>query len=349
MTRFIPRPLRVAVLAALSAMLLAACGDSGSSDKASTSSSKAAAGGSGGTIGFSIPQGSDPSLQLLDAGVKSEAAKAGLKLQTTDANLDLNKQISDVDTFVQQKVKAIVVWPLDSNGIQPALARAKAANIPVIAIYTLAGGPYYTNLIPDGEGVGRSGAEYLARKLGAGAKVAAILGPPQIDQFRQIGEGFKAGAKAAGLNLVDSQVDPKLSPEGSATLTQGFKQRYGASLKGLFNTLESGAMASVSATGGTFKPMIVTYGGADAGLNGVREGRLSAVVYQNSVLMGRMAGWAAGQAVAGKTIPTTLNLEPPVIDEATIASFPDTAAQLTKPYDFKPVERDGKWYMTLFK
>src|SRR6185312_2434420 len=139
-----------------------------------------------------------------------------MSVKTVDANLDVNKQLSDIDTFVTQKVKAIVVWPLSSEAVQPALARAQAANIPIIAIYALTEGPYYTDLIIDGKGVGQDAAKYMAQSLGANAKVAAIFGPPQVDQFREIAEGFKAGAQASGLDLVDSKIDAKIAPEGAA-------------------------------------------------------------------------------------------------------------------------------------
>jgi ABC-type sugar transport system substrate-binding protein len=353
----IPRPLRFAVLALAAALLLAACGSSNDSSSttasstADTTASTAGDGGSssGGTIGFSIPQGADPSLQLLAGGLKAEAAKSGLQTQVTDANLDVNKQIADLDTMTQQKVKAIVVWPLDSKAVQPALDRARAANIPIVAIYALSGGPYFTDIILDGHGIGRSGAEYMAKTLGKGAKVAAIFGPPQVDQFREIAEGFKAGATASGLDLVESQVDAKLSPESSATLTQDFKQRYGSDLKGLFSTLESGALASSAVTGGDFTPAITTYGATDNALKGLADGSLSGVVYQNTVLMGRIAGWAATQAVAAAKLPAKIFLEPGVLTKETVTNFPDTAEQLTKPYDFKPVQENGRWTMPLFK
>ena len=97
-------------------------------------------------------------------------------MKTTDANLNVDKQLSDIDTFITQKVKAIVVWPLSSEAVQPALARAQAANIPIIAIYALTEGPYFTDLIIDGKGVGEDAAKYLADAVRANGKVAAIFG-----------------------------------------------------------------------------------------------------------------------------------------------------------------------------
>jgi ribose transport system substrate-binding protein len=341
--------MRLAILVVLSALVLSACGgddDEGGASAPSTSTSTAEPKG---TIGFSIPQGADPSLRLLDGGIKSEAAKHGLQLKTIDANLDVNKQLSDIDTFITQKMKAIVVWPMSSEAVQPALARAQAANIPIIAIYALTDGPYYTDLIIDGKGVGESAAKYLASSLGADAKVAAIFGPPQVDQFREVAEGFKAGAKSSGLNLVGSEIDAKIAPEGSADLTQNFKSKFGSDLQGLFVSYESGALAASAVTGDGFKPKLVTYGGTDQSLTGLTSGQLTASVYQNVVLLGRIAGWAAAQAVAGEKIPDKLYVSPPVLDAKTVKGYPDTAAQLTKEYDFKPVQEGGRWTMPLFK
>lgn len=67
-------------------------------------------------------------------GLKSEIVdKHGDKLIEVDAQLDINKQISDVEDFIQQKVDAIFIAPVDSKGIKTALLSAKKkANIPVI-------------------------------------------------------------------------------------------------------------------------------------------------------------------------------------------------------------------------
>jgi ribose transport system substrate-binding protein len=350
------RVLRVALLAvaAVFVLALAACGDDddsggGSAGSGGASSASESASGDKGTIGFSIPQGADPSLRLLDGGLKAEAAKHGLETKTVDANLNVDKQLSDIDTFITQKVKAIVVWPLSSEAVQPALARAQAANIPIIAIYALTEGPYYTDLIIDGKGVGEDAAKYLADAVGANGKVAAIFGPPQVDQFREIAEGFKAGAKTAGLDLVDSQIDAKIAPEGSADIMQTFRSKFGPDLKGVFVSYESGALAASAVREGDFEPDIVTYGGTDESLKGVANGQLTASVYQNVVLMGRIAGWAAGQAVDGAKIPEKLYISPPVLDKQGVEGYPTTAEQLTKDYDFKPVQEDGRWTMPLFE
>lgn len=339
-----------AVVAGLAALLLAACGSGSGGTSTNASSGTAQATGAGadrGTIGFSIPQGTDPSLQLIDQGLKAEAGKLGMTVKTTDATLDPNKQLSDLDAFVQQKVSAIVVWAVDSKAVLPALERARKANIPVIAIYALADGPYYTDLVIDGKGIGRSGAGYLAKTLGRGAKVAAIFGPPFIDQFREIAEGFQAGAAAGGLDVVETQVDTKVTSQTAATLTQNFKQRYGSQLQGLFTSTDTQARGALSTVGGSFNPKIVTYAALGDSVKLLGEGKYAAAVYINFTLLGRIAAWASGQAVDGKEIPQKLYIEPPLLEQRDAASVASPAQESVKPYDFTPVQRGAQWYMPM--
>lgn len=335
-------------------MALAACGSSsgGSSSSSSAASSASSSGGGssgGGTIGFSIPQGSNPALQALQAGLTAEAQKEGYQVRTTDSNLDPNKQISDLQAFIQQHVKALVVWPLDDQAVQPAYAQAASAHIPIITIYTLVNGPYYTDLLLDGQGVGNNAAHWFAQNIGPHANVAAILGPPQVDQFREIAAGWQAGVKQTGINQLTSQVDPKLAPDDAVNIVSDYKTRYGSKLQGLFVTLESQAIALSAVVNGSFKPKITTYGGTDACLGALKSGLVSVCYYQNPTLMGRIAGWAAGQAIAGRTIPKQLHIAMPVITQQTVANYPDAKQQLTAPYTFKPVMENGQWTMPGFK
>jgi ABC-type sugar transport system substrate-binding protein len=329
---FARRRLVAAVTVVMTALALAACGSSSNSSSSASSgsggggSSSSSGGGGGGTIGFSIPQGSNPALQALNAGLTAEAQKQGYQVRTTDANLDPNKQISDLQAFIQQHVKALVVWPLDDHAV-----------------------PYYTDLLLDGKGVGNNAAHWFAQNVGPHANVAAILGPPQVDQFLQIAQGWQDGVKQTGINQLSSQVDPKLAPTDAVNITSDFKTRYGSKLQGLFVTLESQAIALSAVVNSSFKPKITTYGGTDACLDALKSGLVSVCYYQNPTLMGRIAGWAAGQAIAGKTIPKQLHLTMPTITQQNVGSYPKAKAQLTLPYTFKPVQQNGEWVMPGFQ
>src|SRR5215472_3745035 len=76
----------------------------------------------------------------------SDAAKADPDLSVifTDANGDASRQLDQIDNFIAQKVNAIVIVPVDYQGIVPGVERANKAGIPVIALGIQSAGGKYT-------------------------------------------------------------------------------------------------------------------------------------------------------------------------------------------------------------
>ena len=65
--------------------------------------------------------------------------KSAQPLNVQDAQVDLANQNTQIDAFIQQKVDLIIISAVDESGIEPAIQRAKAAGIIVIAVDTPAG------------------------------------------------------------------------------------------------------------------------------------------------------------------------------------------------------------------
>src|ERR687898_105824 len=94
--------------AALLALPLAACGDDGDPAGAGTGT------GSGDaakpiTYGIPSPLASEPGEHNINLGITCYAEKTGGRVITLDANLDVNKQISDFDNLLAQGAKALVI------------------------------------------------------------------------------------------------------------------------------------------------------------------------------------------------------------------------------------------------
>src|SRR4029453_12793435 len=66
--------------------------------------------------------------------IKAEAAKRGIKLITTNAQSDLNKEIADIQSMIAQGAKALIISPLNSEGLDPALKAAQDAKVPIMTI-----------------------------------------------------------------------------------------------------------------------------------------------------------------------------------------------------------------------
>ena len=52
---------------------------------------------------------------------------------SADAQGDPQKQMTDVDSLLASKCDAAIILAQDSSAIMPAIAQAKAANVPIIA------------------------------------------------------------------------------------------------------------------------------------------------------------------------------------------------------------------------
>src|SRR5437879_5467155 len=74
----------------------------------------------------------DQFFKLAQGGMKSAADKAGVELLTGSSAGSLDKEMTLVDTYTAQKVKAIVIAPLNTKSSAPALQRAHDAGIKIV-------------------------------------------------------------------------------------------------------------------------------------------------------------------------------------------------------------------------
>ncbi|MDU1458199.1 MAG: substrate-binding domain-containing protein, partial [Klebsiella sp.] len=121
-------------------------------------------------IGLMVQDMSNPFFSAMERNAKQAAAKIGATLNVQDAQVDLANQNTQIDAFIQQKVDLIIISAVDESGIEPAIQRAKAAGIIVIAVDTPAKGAdaaIMTNAIQAGE----TSCEYLFSQMGGKGKV----------------------------------------------------------------------------------------------------------------------------------------------------------------------------------
>jgi ABC-type sugar transport system substrate-binding protein len=69
-------------------------------------------------------------------GAKEAARRYGFDLRVTSGEGDVNKQIQAFENLINEKVDAIAVNFIDVGAFGPAMAKAKAANIPVVCLHS---------------------------------------------------------------------------------------------------------------------------------------------------------------------------------------------------------------------
>jgi ribose transport system substrate-binding protein len=154
-------------------------------------------------IGVSLLTKEQDFYRQLEAGLRSEAAAKGYQLLITSGDFDLARQQSEIENFIVQHVDAIIVCPVDSKGIGPAILRAEAAGIPVFTADIRADGvPVTAHVASDNQEGGRQAAAFIAKALGPSGTVG-IIGQPEVQTGRDRVQAFSdALAKYPEIHIV---------------------------------------------------------------------------------------------------------------------------------------------------
>ncbi len=119
-----------------------------------------------------------------------------LKILATDAGGDVALQLDQIENFIVQGVDAIMVTPVDYEGIAPAVEKANKAGIPVIAflIKSAKGDTTYIGL--SSFEAAKMQGDYMAAKLPSGAKIVYLEGTPGLYHATERKNGFIAGIES---------------------------------------------------------------------------------------------------------------------------------------------------------
>src|SRR5690349_19852533 len=101
----------------------------------------------------------------------------GLTLKTTNSQNDVAKLTANVQTFMSQGVKGVVMAPQDTAAIAPSLDGLATRKIPVVTIDTRPDtGQVFMVVRADNRALGARACEFLGAKLNGKGKVVMIEG-----------------------------------------------------------------------------------------------------------------------------------------------------------------------------
>ncbi|MFI6095984.1 ABC transporter substrate-binding protein [Lentzea sp. NPDC051213] len=179
----------------------------------------------GATVGFSQSEKEANPFRIAETqSIKDEAAKRGAELLVTNAQSDLNKQISDIKSLLDRGAKLLIVAPLNSDGLQPAFDAAKAKQVPVVTIdrkvSSQACTDYLTFIGSDFVEQGRRAAKQMLTATGGSGKVAILLGSSGNNVTVDRTKGFKDGIAGTGLTVVAEQTGEFDRSKGQSVMEQ---------------------------------------------------------------------------------------------------------------------------------
>ena len=256
----------------------------GEGESKETSSSESESGS--GSVGLAISTLNNPFFVKLAEGAEAAADEAGVKLITVDAGDDAAKQTSDVEDLISKNVSVLIVNPVDSDAIAPAVKDAVSKGLKVISVDRVVNGvDVDCQIASDNVAGAEMATEYLAELVGEGAKVAELQGVPGASATIDRGEGFHNVADQK-LDVVSSQTANFNRAEGMTVMENVLQSA--SDVKGVFAHNDEMALGALEAVAGK-DIQIVGFDATDDAVAAVKDGKMAATVAQQPDKMGETA------------------------------------------------------------
>jgi ribose transport system substrate-binding protein len=268
----------------------------------------------------------NPFWELMHGGAVAVAEMNNAKivyLAPSQAN-NLEEQARLVDDLITQKVDGIVLVPVDSEGIIPAIERANAAGIPVALANTKAyGGAYITfSAIENYDAMTRV-TEYVVEKLGGKGKVIILEGTAGaqsgIDRLKAINDVL---SKNPDIEIVASQTAEMNRAKGLEVM-ENLLQTYDEfdAVLAANDEMALGAIEALDAAGRLKGTIVSGFDGNSDALKAVSVGRMTVTMFQNAPAQAGDAVQALLDFLAGKEVPARIQTKAVLVDSTNVADF----------------------------
>ena len=276
--------------------------------------------------------------------LESELGRQGAELAAVNAQFDPNKQVSDIQTLIQQDVDALIVYPVSPEAVQGVLKEAQDKGIPVIVEDTKFGGPYTTNVTADVETAASEGAK-LMKELVGDKEVGVIVGPPFTEFLKRSGDTFEKVAKEEGLNIVDTKTNTAVDPDGAKTIADAWKQQY-PDMAGIWTFNDNSAVGVASTFDDDWAPTVVSINGQPNVMPLIEEGVVNTTYDLRQDMAARALAFASTSAICGEELPEDIWFESRAVNEENVGDWVDPTERGKEEVEVELVEKDGRWVLT---
>jgi D-xylose transport system substrate-binding protein len=245
-----------------------------------------------------------------EPAMKAAIEAAGAKYVSTDAKSSADQQLNDIDQLLTGGADVLVILAQDQTAILPAIEKAKAEGIPVIAYDRIIQDPYALYMTFDNVGVGRAMAEVI-KGLAPTGNYAVIKGNEADENTRFLksgmdevmGDAWAPGAPGEHdpITIVCETYTDNWLPANAQTNMDNCLTSVNNQIDAVLaenDGMAGGVIAALEAQG--LKVPVSGQDGDNAALNRVAQGRQAVSVWKDSRILGKAAGEAA-VALAGGT------------------------------------------------
>ena len=291
---------RLVAMATLMVLVVSACNQGGGATQAPSG----AAGGC--LVGVSWNNYTQERWAKADEpNIRAAVEAAGGRYTRTDAKDNSETQLADIDNLISQGARVLIILAKDAEAIKPAVAKAKAANIPVIGYDRLIEDPYAFYITFDNKRVGTVIAQEVM-KVAPSGNYAIIKGDPGDANAQFLRDGMTEagipamGETANGITVVFEQNTANWDTAGARTNMEAALAANNNDIDAVLSQndgMATGAVQALEAIG-----LKIPIGGQDgdkAALNRVALGTQTVSVWKNANDLGTVAGSVAMQLCNG--------------------------------------------------
>ncbi|CAH5264342.1 MULTISPECIES: substrate-binding domain-containing protein [Serratia] len=225
-------------------------------------------------------------VSILRSQMARELVAQQLQGQFVDAKGDVALQVQQVDDLINQGVDAIILNPVDTQGVQPMIAAAQRAAIPLIFVnrkpeVPLSGATAYVG--SDSALSGRLQMEALAKKMNYRGNVAILMGALSNEETRERTRAVEAViAKHKELKVVEKQT-AKWQRNEAVDVVSGWLLN-GVPIDAIAANNDEMAIGAIMALKQAKKNGVLVAGidGTPDGLQFIKNGDLAVTIFQDA-------------------------------------------------------------------
>ncbi|WP_028936350.1 substrate-binding domain-containing protein [Pseudonocardia spinosispora] len=258
----------------------------------------------------------------IDTGAQRVAQLSGAQTQIVNGNDDSTTQANAIDNLVANQYDAIIVDAVDTDGIKPAVRRAQAAGVRVVAVDATVDDPAVSAQI----GVtNASGGQQIAGQLlgisggkGEIGVVGALNSTIQLERQK----GFTDEVTAHGM-AIRGVVDGRNIQETAQSVAENLLTGN-PDLPYVYATGEPaliGLAAAVTSQQRSKTIKVVGWDLSEQAVDGLRAGWIVGVVQQNTFQFGYDAMNAAINLVCGRPVPRDNPVPIQIVTPANVAHY----------------------------
>ncbi|HDR1103667.1 TPA: ribose ABC transporter substrate-binding protein RbsB [Pasteurella multocida] len=265
------------------------------------------------TIALAVSTLDNPFFVTLKDGAQKKADELGYKLVVLDSQNDPAKELANVEDLTVRGVKVLLINPTDSEAVVNAVKMANRNKIPVITLDRGAvAGDVVSHIASDNVAGGKMAGDFIAEKLGAGAKVIQLEGIAGTSAARERGEGFKQAIDAHKFDVLASQPADFDRTKGLNVMENLLASK--GDVKAVFaqnDEMALGALRAINAA--NKKVLVVGFDGTDDGVKAVQTGKMAATIAQQPDLIGALGVVTADKVLKGEKVEAKIPVDLKVI------------------------------------